>query len=93
MLTVVGKITANGEAIQKVRSQLVGLVEPSRKERGCIHYSLYQDNDTPAVLFVYEKWQSKQDLDAHMQTAHFRECFSPIEGSFDVEVHLLSELI
>jgi len=92
MLTVVGKITAKGTAIGKVRSQLVSLVEPSRKESGCIHYSLYQDKENPAVLVVYEKWESEKALADHMNTMHFKECFSTIEGSFDVEVHLLSEL-
>ncbi len=92
MLTVVGKITAKGEAIGKVRSQLMSLVGPSRKESGCVHYSLYQDNDNPAVLVVYEKWESKKALDVHMSTVHFKECFSAIEGSYHVEVHLLSEL-
>lgn len=92
MLTVVGKITAKGEAIGKVRSQLMGLVGHSRKEDGCIHYSLYQDNDHPTVLVVYEKWESKNALDVHMSMAHFKECFAPIEGLYDVEVHLLSEI-
>jgi quinol monooxygenase YgiN len=92
MLTVIGKITARSEAIGKVRSQLTNLVEPSQKEAGCIHYSLYQDNDSSAVLFVYEKWKSKNDLDDHMQMAHFKQCFGEIEGLYDVEVHLLTEV-
>jgi quinol monooxygenase YgiN len=92
MLTVVGKITSKSEAIAKVRSQLMGLVEPSRKEIGCIRYSLYQDIDTPALLVVYEEWENKSTLDTHMSTTHFKECFSPIEGLYEVEVHLLSEL-
>jgi len=53
---------------------------------------LYQDNDHPTVLVVYEKWESKNALDVHMSMAHFKECFAPIEGLYDVEVHLLSEI-
>jgi quinol monooxygenase YgiN len=92
MVTVVGKITAKGEAIGKVRTQLTSLVEPSRKERGCIHYSLYQDIDNPTTFLVYEKWENKSDLDTHMSTRNFKECFSAIEGLYKVEVHLLSEV-
>jgi quinol monooxygenase YgiN len=92
MVTVVGKIAAKTGTIEKVKSQLMNLVEPSRGENGCFRYSLYQDIDDPAVLVVYENWESRNALDVHMSTAHFKECFSAIEGLYDVEVHILSEL-
>jgi quinol monooxygenase YgiN len=91
LLTVIAKITAKKEAVEKVAKQLTNLVPPTRKEQGCVQYSLYQDNDDPAVLMVYERWESKNDLDAHMNTKHFKECFAEIEGLFHIEVHLLTE--
>jgi quinol monooxygenase YgiN len=93
MLTVIAKITAKNEAVETVAQQLANLVPPTRNEQGCIHYSLYQDNDDPAIFMVYEHWERKIDLDAHMSTKHFKECFATIEGLFQIEVHLLTEKI
>jgi quinol monooxygenase YgiN len=91
MLTVIAKITAKTEAVEAVAKQLAKLVPPTREEQGCIQYSLYQDNNNPAILMVYENWESKIDLDAHMNTKHFKECFAEIEGLFQIDVHLLTE--
>jgi quinol monooxygenase YgiN len=91
MLTVIAKITAKKEAVEKVAKQLTELVPPTREEQGCIEYSLYQDNSDPTILMVYENWESKIDLDAHMNSKHFKECFAEIDGLFQIEVHLLTE--
>lgn len=90
-LTVIARITAMKEETEKVAAQLTILVPPTRKEKGCLHYSLYQDNNDPSVFMVYENWASKVDLDAHMNTKHFKACFAEIEGLFHIEVHLLTE--
>ena len=92
MLTVIATIRSKKGAEEKVRQQLVGLVAPTRTENGCVDYILYQDQSDPSTLMFYENWESKTDLDAHMKSPHFKKCFAEIDGLFDSEVHLLSEL-
>jgi len=93
LLTVVATIKARNDTVDKVRAQLSRLVEPTRKEKGCVEYTLYQDNENPSVFIFYENWESPTDLDAHMKSAHFKECFAAIEGMFDLEVHRMSEVL
>jgi len=93
LLTVVATIKARNDTADKIRARLSRLVEPTRKEKGCVEYTLYQDNDNPSVFIFYENWESQTDLDAHMKSAHFKECFAAIEGMYDIEVHLMSEVL
>lgn len=49
------------------------LVENSRKEKGCISYDLFQDEENENVLTYIETWESKEALEAHFNTPHFRK--------------------
>lgn len=93
VLTVIAKIEARNDTLDNVRAWLSRLVEPTRKEKGCVEYTLYQDNENPSVFIFFENWESPTDLDAHMKSAHFKECFAAIEGMFDLEVHRMSEVL
>jgi quinol monooxygenase YgiN len=93
VLTVVATIKAKNDTADKVRARLSKLVEPTRKEKGCVEYSLYRDNDNPSVFIFYENWESQTDLDVHMKSPHFKECFAAIEGLFEIEVHRMSKVV
>jgi len=49
------------------------LVEATQKENGCIMYECFKSTDDPKKFVIMEKWESKEALDAHMATAHFKE--------------------
>jgi quinol monooxygenase YgiN len=70
-ITVVAKIRAKEESVETVRSELLNLVEPTRKEEGCIDYQLYQDMREPSVFVFYENWASAADLEKHKNTDHY----------------------
>jgi quinol monooxygenase YgiN len=55
--------------------ELLGtLVEPTRKEAGCIRYDLMRGIPGESGDFVFvEEWESAEALDAHSQSAHLRE--------------------
>src|SRR5437867_1061970 len=42
------------------------LVEPSRKDRGCVRYELCQDRAEPARFAMVEEWETEADLEAHL---------------------------
>jgi quinol monooxygenase YgiN len=46
-----------------------------RKEKGCIEYGIYQKDLERTDLFVFERWESREALDAHLKTSHMREFF------------------
>lgn len=69
---VVARIVARPGKVEELRAVLQGLVEPTRKEPGCITYELLQNkNDATDFTFV-EEWCSEADLDAHLQSPHLQ---------------------
>lgn len=79
-LAVVAKIVAKKDLMASVKSELLKIIPPTRKEDGCISYNLFQDNDNPAVFFFFENWESAEHLEKHMNTAHFKELVAAIGG-------------
>jgi quinol monooxygenase YgiN len=79
-VTVIATIVAKSEAADTVKRELAKLIEPTRKEEGCIHYVLHCDNASPATFVFYENWQSAEHLTRHMNTDHFKGFQSALDG-------------
>ncbi len=45
----------------------------SRKEPGVITYTTHVDPDNPREFFIYEKYHDVSGLEAHQETAHFKQ--------------------
>ena len=43
----------------------------SRREEGCIAYTLHRSRDNPNVFVVIEQWKDSQAIEAHNASAHF----------------------
>lgn len=91
-LTIIAKIKAKQNSFEKVSFELQKLVQPTRKETGCIDYILYNDIEDPKVIMLYENWKSSENLESHMNTKHFKECFAEIKGLYEIEVHRLIKI-
>lgn len=66
-----------------VKEILVALVEPTRKEPGCLAYNLHQSkSDKPQFMF-YEQWASKEALDAHGQMPYMKALGGKLKGHTD----------
>lgn len=57
----------------ELEEALLALIEPTRKEAGCIRYDLTRGLGKPAEFAFIEEWESGEHLDAHLQTAHVQE--------------------
>ena len=92
-LSVVAKIVAKNEAVDIVKSELMKLIEPTRKEDGCIEYKLHQDNEAPALFIFYETWESAACLEKHMNTDHFKN-FVTVVGSLveEIVIHKMTKI-
>lgn len=49
------------------------LGDASRQEPGVITYTTHVDPDNPREFFIYEKYHDVSGLEAHQETAHFKE--------------------
>ena len=79
LLTVVAEIVAKPGKEEEVRMHLLGFVEPTRKEEGCVQYDLHVSNDEPGRFIFYENWTSEEALDKHSASAHI-QAFRAISG-------------
>lgn len=70
MVHVIARIVARPDAAEALQRVLTDLVEPSRREPGCLGYALYQRADAPHEFQTVERWASQADADAHMATPH-----------------------
>jgi quinol monooxygenase YgiN len=63
-----------------VRQGLLGAVDSTRAEAGCLEYDLYQAIDDPTTLFYRETWTGKSALDEHMNKPAF---YDVVRGEVD----------
>lgn len=85
-LTVVAKIVAKAESAGSVKSELLKLIAPTRKEEGCIEYTLHQDNENPAVFIFYETWESAACLAKHVSTPHYTSYVNAVVSMIEGKV-------
>lgn len=71
-VTVVAKLVARKEAVESVKTEVLKMVEPTRREQGCIEYRLHQDIEDPSVFLFYENWENLSCLEQHLNSAHFQ---------------------
>jgi quinol monooxygenase YgiN len=93
-LKVVAVAETSSEKADELKSICLGLIEPTRKEEGCISYELYQDISNPGKFTFIEEWQSKEHLDLHLQTTHMvaaGEAFSKVVTK-EILVMMLNKL-
>ncbi len=90
MLTVVARVRAKPGKEEQVREALMALVEPTRKEAGCINYDLHRSQEDAALFLFHENWISREALDKHLQMPYLQELGAKAEDLFDgpVEVTL-----
>lgn len=58
------------------------------KEEGCIEYQIYQKDNANTDLFVFERWESRAHLDAHLKTVHMAKFFEKTGDWFADEKEL-----
>lgn len=69
-LVIIAKITAVEGQSEAAKAALLELVEPTRKEAGCIQYDFHQDLKSPDLFYAYEQWETMEHLAAHGKSDH-----------------------
>jgi len=93
VLTVVAKITAKQDSVERVKKELLKMIVLTRKEDGCIEYLLHQDNVDPAVFIFYENWESAACLERHICTDHYLAYAAAVDGLLEGKtVHKLTRI-
>ncbi|HEY9811848.1 MAG TPA: putative quinol monooxygenase [Halomicronema sp.] len=77
---VVAKVLALSDKIEELKTLLIELLEPTRKETGCIFYDLMQNQTNPTEFVFVEEWESEADLQAHLASAHIQKALAKCEN-------------
>lgn len=64
----------------------------SRAEAGCHSYVPHQDLADPSQFYFIEHWASQQDLDEHMQTAHFKAMMTTLEPILAAPLTIVTQI-
>jgi quinol monooxygenase YgiN len=93
-LDVVAVITARPGSESIVEGALRALVGPSRRDQGCISYDLFASDSTPGTFVTVEQWESQEDIDTHMASAHMADAITVAGDHFDgfPAIHTLRSL-
>ena len=54
-----------------LEAELRALINPSRKEDGCLSYDLHRSADAPGAFLLHEVWLTREAHTAHTGTPHF----------------------
>ena len=79
-LTIVASIHAAAGHEDLVETELRKLVEPTRREAGCLQYDLHRDNETPGHFLFFENWESRDLWQAHMNAPHLAAYAAATDG-------------
>lgn len=82
-LTIVARILAKPSYRDLVQHELLKLIPPTLKEKGCMTYDLHQDNENKNLFLFYENWESKALWQAHMKSKHIAAYAKATENAVD----------
>lgn len=84
-MRVVARIIAIPEKAEEVKSVLLDIIEPTRKEEGCIVFELLENQENHTDFTFVEEWESQELWNAHMASAHIAQAVSQLNGLLATE--------
>ncbi|WHU02059.1 MULTISPECIES: putative quinol monooxygenase [unclassified Sphingomonas] len=72
MLIITGTFRLPPANLDAARPVMAAMVEGSRAEAGCIHYSYGEDVLDPGLIHVTEQWADRTTLEAHWASPHIQ---------------------
>ncbi len=83
-IVVVGSFTTRSGKEADGLEAFKAIVEPTHGEEGCILYALHQGSDDPARLAFVERWESRELLNAHLESEHVKAVLARADELFAV---------
>ncbi len=92
-LTIIAHIEAKEGKLDLVKKEVLALVEPTKKEEGCLRYELNQDLENPKLFIFVEEWESHKLWQKHMESTHLQSFIKVTDGALEkLEVYQLSQI-
>ncbi|MBI4852745.1 MAG: antibiotic biosynthesis monooxygenase [Acidobacteria bacterium] len=75
---IVARIVAQSDKVEQVKEILLGLVDLTRKEEGCVSYQLLENKNDPTDFTFVEVWASQQAINAHFATSYVQNALAKV---------------
>ncbi len=73
-------IFAKPQSAEKVRTVLLNILEPTRKEDGCLKYKLFENMADHCQFTLIGAWESEDSFEDHLQSDHYRKFDSDVKN-------------
>lgn len=90
---LIAKITPKPEHIEDVRQNILGILDRTRAEPGCLKFKLLQGRDG-SCFYLDEEWASDEALAEHYAAPYIAPVFAKYEDwlATPVEIHKMTPL-
>ncbi|HVO74805.1 MAG TPA: putative quinol monooxygenase [Ignavibacteriaceae bacterium] len=75
-LIVIASAKAKPGLEAELEKLLVEVAEPTRRQPGCVSFSVYRSADDNSVIIGFERWASKNYHEKHLQGSHVQTLMS-----------------
>ena len=79
MIIVILKMVVRPEKREDLIEIIRGILEPTRVEKGCLDYHLYQDFEDANTFVVLEQWATQQDLERFVRSNNYRQLLAAMD--------------
>tara|TARA_Y100000052_G_scaffold21389_1_gene21587 strand:- start:57083 stop:57361 length:279 start_codon:yes stop_codon:yes gene_type:complete len=80
MLYLVARLTPQPDLFEETRTSVAGIVEPTRKEKGCLRFELHSDDEH---LYLVEAWEDEAALEFHYAQDYTRMVMTANEARLE----------
>lgn len=77
---LVAKIEAKPAHRETIKNALLGIVEPTLNETGCLLYELHEDRNNKNLFIFYEIWETRSLWEDHNVSTHILKHKQDTEG-------------
>lgn len=80
MFIIAGEFKVKAEHRAGLIAMSTALLQPSRREHGCLSYGFYEDHSEANRFLFFERWRDRASIDAHFQTNYFKDFAARFPG-------------
>lgn len=94
MINLTATFQAKPEHRDALETHLKAMLEPTRREAGCIKYVLLNNSQQPNIFMFQEQFESQDAFDQHCRQPYFLNLLNNIEGLLqqEAEIQFYTEL-
>ena len=90
MVSIIMNLKAGPSKAMELKQTLLALVEPIRKEKGCISHAVFEDVENGRGFCLVGRWETFADLDNHRQSDSFAVLMG-VRSLLDAEPEIIIE--